>query len=210
MSHVAPLRSLGSIGIRVGVRQPLPQGATVIGVLGEVTLLRYIQETVGLRTDVETVAADAEEARLQAVETAMADGSAFITRPLPGLAERYSLGAVTGLIDVAGDLETLLRVAPPAYDLPDLPRDPRELWNGFALTTRQYKQIWYPAEERRQAFDLSADPAETTDVADEHRGQLSPGWSTLARELERATVGEIDPADVERVRRRLEGLGYID
>jgi len=95
-------------------------------------------------------------------------------------------------------------------DLPELPRDPRELWNGFALSTERYKQIWYPAEDRRMVFDLQADPGETIDVADDCGDRLAPGWARLACELERATVGELDPDDVERVRRRLEGLGYLD
>ncbi|MFC2029263.1 protein O-mannosyl-transferase family [Chloroflexota bacterium] len=105
------------------LQQPLPDRATVVGVLGEMTLLRYMQETVGLRPDIETVAADDEQVRLNAVKVALADGGAvFITRPLPGLTKDYALGAVTGMIDVAGELETLLRVAAPEYDLTDPPR----------------------------------------------------------------------------------------
>jgi len=105
------------------LRQPLPDSATIVGVLGEMTLLRYFQETVGLRPDIETLAADDEAARHRAVQAALERGSAvYITRPLPGLGEDYSLSAVIGMIDVAGELQTLMRVDSPEYDVPDLPR----------------------------------------------------------------------------------------
>jgi hypothetical protein len=102
--------------------EPLPPNSQVVGLLGEMTLLRYIQETTGLRSDVETIAADDEAARRLAVEDAIAAGKAvYITRPLPGLTDDYMLDAVLGLIDVAGDLETLIRVGAPAEEIPELP-----------------------------------------------------------------------------------------
>jgi len=105
------------------LREPLPSNSTIVGILGEMTLLRYFQRTTGLRPDIETVAANAEDARLAAIEEALAQGrSVYTTRPLPGLAERHSLGAVTGLIDVAGELEALILVGDPALRVPDLPR----------------------------------------------------------------------------------------
>lgn len=94
-------------------------------------------------------------------------------------------------------------------DLPELPRDPADLWSALALTAGRHKQIWYPRERRRIAFDLERDPGETRDVAGDLGPELDAGWARLERELARATVGELDPEDVERVRRRLEGLGYL-
>src|SRR5262249_11399699 len=47
--------------------QPLEPGAAVVGLLGEMTLIRFYQQTEGRRPDLETVAADAEPARLAAV-----------------------------------------------------------------------------------------------------------------------------------------------
>jgi hypothetical protein len=104
--------------------QELPQGSsTIVGLGGEMTLLNYFQDTVGRRADVETVRADDEAARREAVGTALARGRVvFITRPLPGLADEYTLAAVTGSIDVAGDFETLIRVGDPDMEVPDLPR----------------------------------------------------------------------------------------
>lgn len=91
--------------------QPLPEQTRIIGILGEMTLLRYFQETAGLRLDIETVAADDEAARLAAVEAALAAGRRpFLTRPLPGAAERWSLGALGPLIEVRAAPLT----APPA------------------------------------------------------------------------------------------------
>jgi len=85
--------------------------------------MRYFKDTAGLRTDLETIAADGEELRRERVDAALADGRAvFITRPLPGLADAYAMDAVTGLIDVGGYLETLIRVGQPSGEVPDLPR----------------------------------------------------------------------------------------
>lgn len=81
--------------------QPLPENATIIGILGEMSLLRYFQETQNLRPDVETIAADQEDARLVAVQDALERGRAvFLTRPLANLAQKYSLSSFGPLIRV--------------------------------------------------------------------------------------------------------------
>jgi len=83
------------------LQQPLPQGSALVGLLGEMTLLRYFQRTEGLRPDLITVAADSEEERHAALHTALAEGRAvYITRPLAGAPERYSLAAVGPLVQV--------------------------------------------------------------------------------------------------------------
>jgi hypothetical protein len=108
---------------RYVLQEPLPADSTIVGILGEMTLFRTFQDTAGQRTDVETIVADDEAARRAAVEAALAEGGAvYITRPLPGIADEHALGAVIGLIDVAGDWQTLIRVADPVYEEPELPR----------------------------------------------------------------------------------------
>ncbi|MBN1136244.1 MAG: hypothetical protein JXM73_06650, partial [Anaerolineae bacterium] len=103
------------------VLELLPDNSTVVGLLGEMTLLRYIQ-VQELRRDIKTVVADAEAARREKVEGALAQGrTVYLTRPLPGLEADYSLSAVIGLIDVAGNVETLVRVARPASEMPAMP-----------------------------------------------------------------------------------------
>jgi hypothetical protein len=83
------------------LRQPTEEGATVVGILGEVTLLRYFQETEGLRTDLVLVAADREQDRLNAVDRAARAGSpVYLTRPLPGVEARQSLASFGPLIKV--------------------------------------------------------------------------------------------------------------
>ena len=78
-----------------------PRGATVVGILGEMTLLRYFQQTEGLRSDVRTVVADAEDARHTAILRALeADGAVYLTRPLAGAPERYSLSVAGPLVRV--------------------------------------------------------------------------------------------------------------
>ncbi len=84
--------------------QPLEKEATVVGILGEMTLLRYFQRTEGIRPDLVTIAADREEERLAAVESAHARGSAvYLTRPLPGAPERFFLSSQGPLIRVLAD-----------------------------------------------------------------------------------------------------------
>jgi hypothetical protein len=105
------------------LQEPLPKDSTIVGILGEMTLLRYFQDTANLRPDLETIAADDETLRRERIDEALAKGRVvFITRPLPGLAEAYALDAVTGLIDMGGHWQALIRVGQPSGDLPDLPR----------------------------------------------------------------------------------------
>jgi hypothetical protein len=81
--------------------QPLEGNAVVVGILGEITLLRYFQRTEGLRPEVATLVADRDEERLSALEDALAAGQAvYVTRPIHGLPERYSLSALGPLIRV--------------------------------------------------------------------------------------------------------------
>jgi hypothetical protein len=104
--------------------QELPYGSsTVIGLGGEMTLLEYFQDATHLRADVETVRADDEAARRAAVDAALAEGRAvFLTGPLPGLSDAYTLDSLTGLIDVDGHLETLIRVSELGDESPTPPR----------------------------------------------------------------------------------------
>ncbi len=117
------------------LEQPLPEGATVVGLLGEMTLVRYFQRTEGLRPDVVTVAADGEEERHAAIGAALAEGTpVYITRPLAGTSERYSLAAVGPLV----------RVWPKGKAQPVTPQHPLALpfteaveLAGYTVETRQ-------------------------------------------------------------------------
>ncbi len=81
--------------------QPLESNATIIGITGEMTLLRYFQETQNIRPDVQTVAADKEDARLAAITAALKqDRVVYLTRQLKGAAEKYSLASLGPLIRV--------------------------------------------------------------------------------------------------------------
>ncbi|MCI0476333.1 MAG: hypothetical protein L0Y55_08800, partial [Anaerolineales bacterium] len=81
--------------------QPFENNATVIGILGEMTLMRYFQEAQGLRADVQTIAADKENARLAAIENALKQNRAvYLTRALKGAPEKYSLSSVGPLVRV--------------------------------------------------------------------------------------------------------------
>lgn len=83
------------------LQQPLPEHAAIVGILGEMTLLRYFQQTENRRPDLETVVADNETDRLAVVEKLLAAGKAiYLTRELPGAPERWSLSAIGPLIRV--------------------------------------------------------------------------------------------------------------
>ena len=71
---------------------PIAPDGQVIGLLGETTLVRYFRDVLGERPDFEVVAADAEAVRFAAVDAALAAGKpVYLTRDLPGAADRYSL-----------------------------------------------------------------------------------------------------------------------
>lgn len=77
-------------------------GGTVVGLLGETTLVRYGRDVLGQEPDLRVVPADAEAARFAAVEAALAAGGpVYLTRDLPGAAARYSLDAAGPLIAVS-------------------------------------------------------------------------------------------------------------
>ncbi len=82
--------------------QPRPgEPAAIVGILGEMTLLRYFQATEQVRPDILTVPADREADRLAAVSRLLAGGKAvYLTRDLPGAAARWSLAAAGPLIRV--------------------------------------------------------------------------------------------------------------
>ncbi|MDE3087967.1 MAG: DUF2723 domain-containing protein [Chloroflexota bacterium] len=83
------------------LNQPLEKNATIIGIQGEMTLLRYFQENQGLHPEVQTIAADKEPARLAAVADALAQNRVvYLTRPLKGIEENDSLDSVGPLIRV--------------------------------------------------------------------------------------------------------------
>jgi hypothetical protein len=103
------------------LRPRLAEG-TVVGLLGEMTLLRYLQETEGIGVGLETLVADKPAARLAAVEAGLARGqTVYVTRSLQGLAGRHSLSCVVGAMDVGGKTEALIRVGDPVYDVPSIP-----------------------------------------------------------------------------------------
>lgn len=81
--------------------QRFPENATIIGILGEMSLLRYLQDTGQSYNPVETIAADSEEDRIKAIQDALArNRTVYLTRTLAGLAEKYSLTSVGPLIRV--------------------------------------------------------------------------------------------------------------
>jgi hypothetical protein len=89
------------------LQQPLEESSTIVGIVGEMTLIRYFQQTEGWRADIKTISADLESDRMAVVEKLIDTGSpVYLTRELPGAAEKWSLGAVGPLIQVKPGLIT--------------------------------------------------------------------------------------------------------
>jgi hypothetical protein len=132
------------------ISEPLPRDSIIVGLQGEMNLLRYFQEAAGLRPDIDTILADREPDRWAALEAAQATGRpVYVTRDLPGLADAYALSAVTGIVDVLGSQEALIHVGQPEYEMPDLPRSADEepvpglRLLGYGLRHRQgHWQAW--------------------------------------------------------------------
>jgi hypothetical protein len=97
-------RDIYNYGISIVSDRNLPVSGSpaLIGILGEMSLVRYFQETFGWGTQLETIAADREDARLAAVERVLGEGRrVYLTRPLAGIEKNYSLSAIGPLILVS-------------------------------------------------------------------------------------------------------------
>jgi hypothetical protein len=108
---------------------PLEEDAVVVGILGEITLLNYFQQTEALRPDLATIAADTEEERLSTVTAEMKRGhTVYLTRPLSGIEELYHLSSLGPLVQV--------RERPAA--ITSEPSHPLSLSFGEAILLRGY------------------------------------------------------------------------
>lgn len=77
-------------------------GGRIVGLGGEVTLVRYFRDVLGWRQDLQVTRADAEPERYAAVEAALSQGEpVYLTRDLSGVAQRYSLDAAGPLVQVS-------------------------------------------------------------------------------------------------------------
>lgn len=77
-------------------------GGRLVGLGGEATLALYFRDVLGQRPDLAVTRADGEPERYAAVDAALAAGEpVYLTRDMPGLAQRYSLDAAGPLIQVS-------------------------------------------------------------------------------------------------------------
>ncbi len=96
-----PLRAWGVHDYGLDMLQNVAPDGRVVGILGEMTLLRYFQRTANIRPDGQTVAADADADRLAAIIASVNSGRAtYTTRPLAGLPQRMQLDAAGPLVQV--------------------------------------------------------------------------------------------------------------
>jgi hypothetical protein len=157
-----PLRAWGVHDYGLDMLSSAAPEGRVVGLLGEMTLIRYFQFDRGLYPDVETVAADDDAIRLDAIAQSVASGrDTFTTRPVTGLPERFSLSAWGALI----------RVWPPGQSqlpAPDHPVEERLLpevtLTGWAALLREPRSglslrlmLWWRADQAPStSFKVSA------------------------------------------------------
>lgn len=78
-----------------------PAGSEVLGLEGEITALRYMQDALGRARGVRGVVADDEALRRSLLDESMAAGvPVFLTRELPGIEKVYSFGGEGALVRV--------------------------------------------------------------------------------------------------------------
>ncbi len=86
----------------------------------------------------------------------------------------------------------------------------------YALRTDVAKVIWSDRHRRLQAFDLTTDPGEVTDLSDDPRALYRTLKEDLLLDLRERPVGTVLTVDDERggldeeTRAALESLGYVD
>jgi len=176
------------------MRQPLEPRATIVGILGETTLVRYFQATEGLRPDLLLVAADQESERLATVAHLLDRRRAvYLTRPLPGAPDRWSLSAVGPLIRVhrepileAPDTSFLMGTSltpeitlhgyvvnrPPTHHRPP-PLRLTLAWQVTAPLTRELKVS-------ARLYPTGASPAETSPIAQTDAAPVHFAYPTTA------------------------------
>ena len=155
-----PIRAWGVHDLGIDMLSSAGPDGRVIGLLGEMTLIRYFQYDRGLYPAVETVAADDDALRLEAVTDSLAeDRPTYTTRPLSGLPERFSLGARGALIRVFPPGEAAW---PEPAQRTDVALLPQVRLTGWAALLREPRSgmslrvlLWWQAEDHPPAFKVS-------------------------------------------------------
>ncbi|NOZ70601.1 MAG: hypothetical protein GXP38_01595, partial [Chloroflexi bacterium] len=137
--------------------------AHVVGILGEMTLLRYFQRTAGIRPDVRTIAADDDSERLAAIIASVTTGHAtYTTRPLATLPATMQLDASGPLVQVHTlDQPYPAQPSPQSIDQPLTPAVTLHSWQIEKRTPRSGASIrltlqWFVQEPPPADFKVSA------------------------------------------------------
>lgn len=176
--------------------QPLEEGATLVGILGETTLVRYFQETLGLRTDLRLVAADDEHARLAALREAVARGEAvYLTRELPCRDPATLCAPAEFQMTAVGPLVRVWPKGGAAVPAPQVPLDaamgPEVALEGYGLLLREthggailrVTLHWVAHTRPERDYKVSArlldpggEPVAAVDDVPVHRAYPTPFW----------------------------------
>ena len=139
-----------------------PTGSHVVGLEGEMTALRYMQQAEGLGKEATPVVADDPEQRREIVRDLVASANpTFLTRELPGIETDYSFSGDGPLIRVWPRGES--RTSSPAFPLDVTMVDGALSVEGYDLTvleqaggpTLQVVYYWRPNQALERAYKVS-------------------------------------------------------
>jgi hypothetical protein len=134
------------------------QGGEIVGLGGEITLVRYFRDVLGQRPDIQVARADAEAERLAAVHVALQRGRpVYLTRDLPGASARYSLSSAGPLIQVHPKAQPAAALAGQpvgsSITLVAAQTEVRQTHSGRVL---RLKPVWSTASPVKEALKVSA------------------------------------------------------
>lgn len=137
-------------------------GSRVIGLEGEITAIRYMQEALGRAPGLSTTVADDEELRRSELADAVATGApVYLTRELRGIEKEYSFGGEGGLVRVWPRGQAR---APEPTELLNPSANGGALWllgydlaplQGLFQPTVELALYWQPQEPLTQTFKVS-------------------------------------------------------
>ena len=139
-----------------------PAGSRVVGLEGQVSALRYMQEAEGLASNATGVVADRPEARVETVQLLLAEGApTYLTQEVAGLESLYSFSSEGPLVRVwprgQAEVEIPLGAAPVEFADGQLILEAAELVlldeaGGSSLRVDLY---WRPAVQLAERFKIS-------------------------------------------------------
>jgi len=163
-----PVRAWGVHDYGIDLLESAGPEGRVVGLLGEMTLMRYFQYDRGLGLGVQTLAADRDEERMAGIEASLADGMAtYTTHTLAGLPERHALSAAGPLIRVWPEADKQLPQPPHPLQQQLLPQVSLAGWQTILRQPRSGASLrvllWWQVHDTPSDFKVSVRLLESDD-----------------------------------------------